>query len=127
MSTGSGGVAGSMTLLAALLVDTERYEEALSLASDARALCLKALAPDHWRTATAASTEGAALAGLQRYDEAEKLLLESFSVLRSDSGALRFYTSNASRWLAKLYQSLGRPAEAAKYLAMRAEGENRRH
>ncbi|MEX2124361.1 MAG: tetratricopeptide repeat protein [Woeseia sp.] len=119
-------VAGSMTLLAALLVDTERYEEALSLASGAKAICIEALTAGHWRTATAASAEGAALTGLHRYNEAEKLLLESFNVLRSATGALPFYTSNATRWLAKLYQTLGQPAEAAKYLAMRAERENRR-
>ena len=118
-------VAGSMTLLATLLVDTERYDEALPLASSAKAICIKAFTPDHWRTATAASAEGAALAGLHQYDEAEKLLLESFNVLRNDAGASPFYTSNASRWLAKLYQARGQPGEAAKYLAMRAERESR--
>ncbi len=117
-------VAASMTLLAVLLVDTGRYQEALPLASEAKAVCSEAFTPDHWRTATAASTEGAALAGLQRYDEAEKLLLESFNVLRSDPGALPFYTANANRWLEKLYQALGRPAEAAKYIAMRSEGKS---
>ena len=38
-------VAGSMTLLAGLLVETGRYEEALKLARDAKAILLKALAP----------------------------------------------------------------------------------
>ncbi|HLU07404.1 MAG TPA: tetratricopeptide repeat protein [Woeseiaceae bacterium] len=118
-------VAASMTLLAALLIDSERYEEALSLAAGAKAICIEAFSPDHWRTATAANAEGAALAGLQRYDEAEKLLLDSFNVLRKDPGALPFYTSNANRWLAKFYNARGRPGEAAKYLAMRAEGEHR--
>jgi tetratricopeptide (TPR) repeat protein len=108
-------VAASMTLLAALLVDTPQYEEARSLAGDAKTICAEAFSPDHWRTASAASAEGAALAGLQRYAEAEPVLLESFNTLRNDSGALPFYVSNASRWLADLYRALGRPDEAAKY------------
>ncbi len=39
-------VASSMTLLAGLLVETGRYEEALPLATDAKAIWLKALLPD---------------------------------------------------------------------------------
>jgi tetratricopeptide (TPR) repeat protein len=107
-------VAGSMTLLADLLVDTGRFEEALPLASQAREICLQAFTADHWRTASAESAEGAALAGLQRYDEAEPLLLESYDVLRKDTGALPFFISSARRWLADLYVKTGRPNEAAK-------------
>jgi tetratricopeptide (TPR) repeat protein len=113
-------VAGSMTLLAALLVDTDRFDEALDLSTRAKAICLNVFSADHWRTASASSAEGAALAGLRQYAEAEPLLLSSFNVLRNDTGALPFYITNAMRWLAEMYDDSGRPVEAARYRAMLA-------
>jgi tetratricopeptide (TPR) repeat protein len=114
-------VAGSMTLLAGLLVDTGRFDQALPLASEAKTICLQALSPDHWRTASATSAEGAALAGMQRYQEAESLLLESYEVLSKDPAAPPYYVSSGRRWLAELYQALGRPRDAEKYLAMQRD------
>jgi serine/threonine-protein kinase len=108
-------VATSMTLLASVLIDTGRNEEALALAKDAKAIWLKALPPGHWRTASAEAAEGAALAGLGRYDEAEKLLLASYGVLHNEQGAAHVYVVNSSRWLVKLYLATGQPAKATRY------------
>jgi tetratricopeptide (TPR) repeat protein len=110
-------VAGTMTLLAGLLVETGRYDEARALAGDAKARYVKALGQKHWRTASAASAEGAALMGLQEYQGAETLLATSQGVLESDTAALPYYVNSSERWLAKLYQNTGRPEKAAKYLA----------
>jgi hypothetical protein len=114
-------VAGSMTLLSGLLIDTGHYAEALKLATDAKAIWLKALAPGHWRTASAEAAEGAALAGLRRFDEAEPLLLKGYDVLHSDTAAVHIYVTNSSRWLAKLYQDMGQSEKAARY-AVRHHG-----
>jgi tetratricopeptide (TPR) repeat protein len=114
-------VAGSMTLLSGLLIDTGHYAEALKLATDAKAIWLKALAPGHWRTASAEAAEGAALAGLRRFDEAEPLLLKGYDVLHSDKAAVHIYVTNSSRWLAKLYQDMGQSEKAARY-AVRHHG-----
>jgi tetratricopeptide (TPR) repeat protein len=95
-------VAGSLTLLATLLVDTGRFDEARAVASEAKAICLIALAEDHWRTAGAASVEGAALAGMGEPAAARLLLSDSVRVLNGDSGALPFFADNATRWLAGL-------------------------
>lgn len=111
-------VAGSMTLLAALLDDTGRFDEALELATKAKDICLKVFSADHWRTASASSAEGAALAGLKRFADAEPILLSSFNTLHDDTGALPFYIRNATRWLANMYDDMGRKAEAAKYRSM---------
>jgi eukaryotic-like serine/threonine-protein kinase len=105
-----------MTLLAGLLIETDRFEEARTLAVNARALYVKALGPNHWRTATATNAEGAALAGLKRSNQAEALLLESHAVLHQDKAVMRYFMNRADRWLAKLYQTTGRPEKAAKYL-----------
>jgi tetratricopeptide (TPR) repeat protein len=104
-----------MTLLAGLLVETGRYEEALALATKAKAIWLKALTPGHWRTASAEAAEGAALAGLKQYAKAEQLLLASHEVLEKDKAAGHIYQINSNRWLAKLYQATGRPEQAARY------------
>jgi tetratricopeptide (TPR) repeat protein len=117
-------VAGSMTLLAGLLIDTGRFDEALAFASEAKTISLGALPSGHWRTASAASAEGAALAGLQQFQEAEKLLLESYGVLSNDPAAPLFYVASSRRWLAELYEALGRPRDAAKYLVL--QGDSRR-
>ena len=82
-------VAGSMTLLAGLLVETGRYEEALDAGHGRKghlAQGVDALTPGVRPAPTAA--EGAALAGLRQFDEAEKLLLASYKVLHEDRGAV---------------------------------------
>src|SRR5688572_29439915 len=108
-------VASSMTLLGCFLVEAGRYDEALAVATDAKTIWLKALAPDNWRAASAEAVEGAALAGLRRFDEAEKVLLTSHKVLHEQKGVLKFYATKSSRWLADLYQAMGRPEKAARY------------
>ena len=112
--------AATMTLLAGVLIETKRYEEALTLATAAHALFLKSLGSDHWRTATAAGAEGAARAGLKQFDRAEPLLVDSRAVLHSGSGAVSYYLKSSDRWLGRLYQSMGRPDKAAKYLVQAA-------
>ena len=72
------------------------------------------------RTASAVNAQGAALAGLKRYAEAEKLLLESHAVLHRDSAALRYFVKSSDRWLADFYKATGQPEKAAKFLAQAA-------
>jgi tetratricopeptide (TPR) repeat protein len=93
-------VAGALTLLATLLVETRRFEEARAAAAEARAICLPALGAADWRTAAASSTEGAALLGLGQTAQGAKLLLEGLAALQADVGALPFNVRNAARWAA---------------------------
>jgi eukaryotic-like serine/threonine-protein kinase len=116
-------VAGTMTVLAGVLVETKRYEEARSLAADARALYLESLGASHWRTACATNTEGAALAGLEQYTQAEALLLESDAVLHGDTSTRYHCLKNSDRWLARLYQTTGRPEKAARHLTQATRGK----
>jgi serine/threonine-protein kinase len=96
-------------------METGHYQEALEMARDAKAIWLKEFGPDHWRTASASATEGASLVGLKQFDEAEKLLLASYKVLHEERGAMKFYVTSSSRWLAKLYQAMGQPEKAGRY------------
>jgi tetratricopeptide (TPR) repeat protein len=111
-------VAGSMTLLADLLIETGRFVEARELAATAHAICAAALTENHWRTASAASAEGAALTGLRQFAAAESLLLQSFAVFRDDAGALPVIVANNTRRLADLYKRWGKPDAAARYTAL---------
>ena len=100
LGNGHTDVAGTLTLLATLLVDTRRFEEARAAAAEARAICLPALGAADWRTAAASSTEGAALLGLGQTAQGAKLLLEGLAALQADVGALPLNVKNAARWAA---------------------------
>jgi hypothetical protein len=44
-------------------------------------------------------------------------------VLHGDGGAPSYYVRSADRWLVKLYQTTGRPEQAAKHLAQARGGK----
>jgi hypothetical protein len=77
-----------------------------------------ALPDGHWRTAVAANTEGAALAGLRRFAEAEGLLVESYTVLSNDASAIPMFVNQASERLVSLYEAWGKPEKAAEILPL---------
>ena len=68
---------------------------ASALRRGAKAIWVKALPPGHWRTASAEAAEGAALAGLGQFKEAEQLLLASHEVLQKDKTAVHVYQINS--------------------------------
>jgi hypothetical protein len=111
-------VADSLTLLASCLVAQERFDEAYEKAGAARRMYVAALPAGHWLTAVAASTEGAALTGMQRYAEAETLLVDGYTVLSNDANAIPAFVDEAGRRLVSLYEVWGKPDKAAKVLAM---------
>jgi hypothetical protein len=80
-----------------------------------------ALPDGHWRTAVAESAEGAALAGLGRYAEAENLLVSSHRTLSSDAGVPPMFVSQASERLASVYEARGEPEKARSILSLPEE------
>jgi hypothetical protein len=98
-----------------LLIATDRHRDALALAHQVRSTLLQTLPEDHWLVAFAASAEGAALANLDSYAEAESLLLSSLEPLKLAPvpGAYRHHR----RRLASLYAAWGKPSDVAKYQA----------
>ena len=114
-------VADSLTLLASCLVAQGRFDEAYEHAGAAKQMLVSALGDNHWRTALAASAEGAALAGLERYAEAEPLLVESYTVLSNDAGAMQALVDTAGDRLVSLYEALGKPEKAAEVLTLAEE------
>ena len=114
-------VADSLTLLASCLVAQGRFDEAYEHAGAARQMLVSALPDGHWRTALAASAEGAALAGLHRYAEAEALLVDSYTVLSNDARAMKALVNEAGERLVSLYEAWGKPEKAAEILTMAKE------
>jgi hypothetical protein len=97
-------VASSLIALAMVRVDEKNYTEALKFARNAKAIYTAALSADHWRTALAECTEGAALTGLGRYAEAEVPLTHGHAIVSKESGLPLIYKNLAQRYFDTLHQ-----------------------
>ncbi len=113
-------VASSLVSVAILQVATHKYMDALLSARAAKEMFTSALSASNWKTAIAQSVNGAALAGVHMYPEAEQELLQAYTLLNQDAAALPTYRRLARDYLAALYRQWGRPAEAARYVVVPA-------
>jgi tetratricopeptide (TPR) repeat protein len=93
----------SFVHLAILQVAQRRYDEALTSAHDAVRILTAGLSATHWKTAVAQCAQGAALAGLNRYSEAEPLLLQGLAILGKDGGAPPQYRQLAVKYLDQMH------------------------
>ena len=75
----------------------------------------KTLTADHWFVYLARAQKGALLTGLQRYEEAEPLMLRAFDVLLEKKGTGAQSTQDIARWLAELYEAQKRKEPAGKW------------
>ncbi len=108
-------VGASLVHVAILQVVQHQYEQALISARDAVQILSSGLSPTHWKTAVGESTEGAALAGLGRYAEAEPLLVQGLAILGKDGGAPPEYRRLAQQYLEQLHikeHAARRPAQS---------------
>lgn len=96
-----------------LFVARRQYKEAIEGTTEALRILALNLPDDHWLVAMARNVQGAALTGLGRYPEAEKLLLSSLPAL-SGSPIADLPQRGRAR-LADLYTAWGKPEETEKY------------
>jgi hypothetical protein len=108
-------VASAMTLKAGVQLATKRFKEASQSAHMARKILEDNYAANHWRVAAAANVEGAALAGLGQYDEAEGLLLPSDEILAN--APMPGVSEQSKQRLVTLYTAWGKEDEALRYSA----------
>jgi len=108
-------VAAKMVTLASVMIDQGRAVDAEPLLRRALAMYQGTLPSGHWRIADAESVLGACLTHLGRYPEAERLLVESYPTLRSDTPPGSRQSREARARLRALYLAWGKPAEAAGY------------
>ena len=109
--------------MAVLLLETGRPEKALELAETAIEILDQAYGGEHWRTAWARSLQGAALAQLERYVEAEPITVASYEALRDNAGARPVHINTALERVVTLYQSWGRPDQARLYAELAGDSE----
>jgi tetratricopeptide (TPR) repeat protein len=95
-------VASSLDHVAILQVARGQYAAALMAARTALAINTTAYSATHWATAISESAAGAALSGLGRYPEAERLLRHSVEILGKDPDAPAAYLELARRYLVQL-------------------------
>ncbi len=96
-------MASTLSIKANLLLATEDYAAARDAAHQARVILAENLSADHWRVATAASAEGAALTALGDYAAAETLLVSSKEVLSQGGAAMELLSRQSSERLEHLY------------------------
>jgi tetratricopeptide (TPR) repeat protein len=97
-------VASSLIVLAHLEVAEHRYADALESARSAAEIYTSALSASHWKTAVAESAQGAALAGLGRYAEAEPLLKNSAEKLAKNNAAPPVFRTLTQSYIADLHR-----------------------
>lgn len=105
--------ASSLAVQANLLVARRQYSAGLEASAEALAILEPKLPADHWLIAMAKNTQGAALTGLGRFPEAEKLLLASRPALVGSP--LADLPERGRARLEALYVAWGKPEDAAKY------------
>jgi tetratricopeptide (TPR) repeat protein len=107
----------SMNHLAQTLCDLEEHAEAKDLFQDVLSRGKK-LFPDDWRISVFETHFGECLILMSRHEEAEPLLLESYSKLDSALGPEHQRTQNALRALVKLYEATGEKTAASRFRAL---------
>ncbi|HZW06803.1 MAG TPA: tetratricopeptide repeat protein, partial [Phycisphaerales bacterium] len=101
--------------LGALLLKAGKLREADAVFTEAIAAARERMAPDHYYMAIFKSNRGRALSRLERFTEAEPLLLESHAVIQKQFGA-DHPRSHRSAWrAAELYAAWNSPGEAAEW------------
>ncbi len=114
-----GNAYSSLGDLFLMLGDTARAEPFVRQRVEIYA---SALGADHGWTAHAKAVLGSCLTSLQRYAEAERLLLEGYTSLRAASGLGDRYTQDAVTRLVTLYRAWGRDEAAERYRELLQSG-----
>jgi non-specific serine/threonine protein kinase/serine/threonine-protein kinase len=104
-----------MTNLGSLYRGTGRAADAEPLYAAAVAGFRRSQGEEFLGAGIALQGHGACMLALQRYDEAEKLLLRAHGVLERTAGPASNYTNNAVRDLAALYEKMNQPEVAAQW------------
>jgi hypothetical protein len=115
LPSGHYEIATSLSAVGAYLLKTGKPQEGEPLLREAWELRRKALPDGDRRTAAAASLLGGALTELGRCADAEPLLLSSYEALGAASGVATGQLTDARARIVKLYETWGKPAEAARW------------
>jgi serine/threonine protein kinase/tetratricopeptide (TPR) repeat protein len=122
----SPAYATELTGLGGNLIQQNKYADAEAVLRESLAICEKK-APEAWTTFNTQSTLGAALAGQQKYAEAEPLLLKGYEGMKRrentipKGGVAELRISEAIDHLIDLYIATNMPDKATKWQSERAK------
>ena len=108
-------VGGSLVLRAQALMEEGNFAEAEPLLRACLATRQKVLPEGHWLIADARSVLGVAVAGQGKFAQAEPLLLDAFARVKDNPQAPRDCKHQARRRIVRLYESWGKPDQAAEW------------
>jgi serine/threonine protein kinase/tetratricopeptide (TPR) repeat protein len=108
-------VGGSLVLRAQALMQEGNFAEAEPLLRACLATRQKVLPEGHWLIADARSLLGVAVAGQGEFAQAEPLLLDAFARVKDSPQAPRDCKRQARRRIVRLYESWGKPDQAAAW------------
>ncbi len=95
-----------------------RYDEAEELLALATSASASSLPEGHWFTGLLLDLRGWVMVRRERFDQAESALLKAHEVFMAALGAEHSYTIQTISRLADLYESWGKPDQAARCRAM---------
>lgn len=107
--------AKTIVWLAWILMKRDKAADAEPLLHQAINMLKTTLPPGHSWIALAENTLGACLTQLNRYEEAETYLLDSWQVIEAQYDSTHEYTVKALSRLCELYDAWGKPEEAAEW------------
>ncbi len=107
----------SLSGLGGLRMDEGDAAGAEPLFRESLEIRIKGLPKGHWMIADSESLLGLCLTVLERYEEAEPLLLNSFPVIKSGLGENHVRTQKALQRIVDLYEAWGKSAKAVEYRA----------
>jgi tetratricopeptide (TPR) repeat protein len=110
-------VAQTLERLGTLRVLMDDCRGATPLLQRARDVTRETRSADHSSVGTSSLGLGSCAVQAGRHAEAEPLLLEAYRILRKEGGSDDENTMMAAKYLAELYDVLGKPDEAARYRA----------
>jgi tetratricopeptide (TPR) repeat protein len=116
----------TLVSLGKVRIHQEKYADAgLPLGEALRAY--ETTMPEHWRRYLVQVLMGASLAGREKFEEAESLLVNGYRGLlqRKDSipANSRLDLAEAEEWIVRLYQKWGKPAQVAEWRQRIHSGE----
>ncbi len=118
LPTGHPRIAYPLVAMAGIALRRGDAAIAEPLLREAVALWSDSFPSGHWLTADAKRRLGDCLSRLERYDEAESLLVSSFEILREKRGLQAPRTQETARHLADLYRAWNRPEQEGMYRGM---------
>jgi serine/threonine protein kinase/tetratricopeptide (TPR) repeat protein len=114
---GHGAISSPLTVLGLILNKTGRSAEAEGDLREALLIRARSVPQGHYLLAITQGALGECLTAEKKFAEAEPLLSESYTTLKTVQRDQSPLTQEAARRLVTLYQSWGKPEEAARYQA----------